>query len=419
MTAFWIISALLLAAALAFVVWPLWRGAKKGNEVVRDAANLEIVRDQLAEMDRDLANGLLTQELYDQGRRELQARLLEEVKTTEAAAAARNPLKVLALVLAVLVPAGAVGLYWKLGNQNALLPAEQRVSAAEFGLAATDSALKELQDKVDKDPMNPNGIVMLARSLAEMGRFPEAAQQYEKLAQIVPNEPEVWAEYADTAAMANGQSFAGKPTELLDRALALDPTNQKALALSGMAAMERRDFVTGIQRWQALLQQMPNKDSDEAKMIAAGIQRAHDMLLQQKGGKAKLPLISEGAPQPTKAVASGQERITGTVSLAASLKAKADPNDTVFILARAVNGPPMPLAVVRKQVKDLPFEFSLDDSMAMAPQMKLSGFNNVVVVARVSKSGNPMPQVGDLQGMSAPLKPGVSGLKISIDQAIQ
>jgi cytochrome c-type biogenesis protein CcmH len=292
------------------------------------------------------------------------------------------------------------------------------VSAAEFGLAATEPAMKELQAKVEKDPMNPNGIVMLARSLAEMGRFPEAVQQYEKLVQIVPNEPEVWAEFADTAVMANGQSFLGKPTEYLDRALALDPNNTKALALSGMAAMERRDYAAAIKHWQALLQQMPNKDSEEARMIAGGVQRAHDLLMQQKGGKGQLPLISEGAPQQPAAAAPGAERVSGTVSLSPSLKAQADPNDTVFILARAANGPPMPLAVMRKQVKDLPLQFSLDDSMAMAPQMKLSKFDSVIVIARVSKSGNAMPQVGDLQGMSGTVKPGASGLKISIDKAL-
>lgn len=424
MTEFWIFGALLLAVALGFVVWPLWRGAARTNDVVRDAANLEIFRDQVAEMDADLANGLLTPELYEQGKRELQARLLEEVKSPEDAGALkpRNPMKILAVLLAVLIPLASAGLYWKLGNQNAFLPQDQ-LAAGEFGMATTEVGLKDLQDKVAKDPQNPNGWVVLARSLAQMGRFGDAVQAYDKLTQLVPNEAEVWAEYADTAVMANGQSFLGKPSELLDRALALDPSNQMALSLSGMAAMERKDYAAVVRNWETLLQQLPDRESQEAKMIQAGVERARELLAQQKGGKGGAPRAAQAqTPQPAQAqtpAAPGRERISGTVMLSDAMKGQADPNDSVFVLARAAEGPPMPLAVIRKQVKDLPLQFTLDDSMAMSPQMKLSSFDKVVVVARVSKSGDAMPKPGDLQGKSAALKPGVAGLKISIDSVVK
>ena len=125
------------------------------------------------------------------------------------------------------------------------------------------------------------------------------------------------------------------------------------------------------------------------------------------------------APEARENVAQGNEQISGTVTLSAALNAKAGPTDTVFVLARAAQGPKMPLAVMRKQVKDLPLKFTLDDSMAMSPQMKISSFDQVVVVVRVSKSGNAMPQPGDLQGMSAPIKPGTNGLKVSIDTVVQ
>jgi len=418
MTGFWIISALLLAVALLFVVWPLWRSAGKSREVVRDAANVEIFRDQIAEMDADLANGLLTPELYEQGKRELQARLVEEVKAPEGGGArARNPLRTLALVLAVLIPLGSAGLYWKLGNQNAFLPQDQIPSGGDIGLATTEVALKELQERVEKDSQNPNLWVTLARSLAQMGRFSDSLQAYDKLTQLVPGEAVVWAEYADTAVMANGGDYRGKPTELLERALALDPSNQNALALSGMAAMQRRDYATAVRSWEALWQQLPGeaKESPDGKMLAAGLERAHALMLQQKGGKGKPPQAARGPA----AVAPGQERISGTVTLSDAFKGKADPNDTLFVLARAADGPPMPLAVVRKQVKDLPLSFTLDDSMAMAPQMKLSAFDKVVVIARISKSGDAMPKPGDLQGTSVALKPGTAGLKISIDSVLK
>lgn len=421
MTEFWIISALLLVVALLFVVLPLWRSTVKNNDVLRDAANLEIFRDQSTEMDADLSNGLLTPELYEQGKRELQARMLDEVKAPEGTAVVpvRNPLKVLAVVLIVLLPLGSVGLYLKLGNLNVFLPQDTHMSAEGFGTMLSPTALKALQDKLAQNPKDPEGWLLLARSLAQMERYAEAATAYDKLTQLVPNEAQLWADYADALAMANGQSLVGKPTVLLDKALAIDPNNAKALALGGSAAMERGDYPRAVHDWEGLLKQMPDKNSEDAKMVASGIQQAKVFEARLKGGKMPPMMAQAPAPAPSKPVAPGAEAITGTVVLSAALKDKTDPNDTLFVLAKAASGPPMPLAVLRVQVKDLPLKFKLDDSMAMAPQMRLSNFDQVVVIARISKSGNAMRQPGDLQGMSAPLKPGRKGLKISIDQLIK
>lgn len=420
MTEFWIICALLLAVALLFVVWPLWRSTVKNNEVVRDAANLEIFRDQVAEMDADLANGLLTPELYEQGKRELQMRLVEEVKSPHGSGTVpvRNPLKALAVVLAVLIPLASVGLYWKLGNLDVFLPQDKHAAAEGFGTVLSDTALKELEDKLAKKPDNPEGWLLLARSYVELERYGDAAKAYDKLTKLVPNEAQLWADYADALAMTQGQSLRGEPTVLLNKALEADANNPKTLALAGSAAMERGDYPAAIKYWENLLQQMPNKNSEDAKMVASGVQQARDFLAQVKGGKMPMRAQAPAAAQ-SKPLAPGKERISGMVTLSDAIKGKADPDDTLFVLARAADGPPMPLAVVRRQVKDLPFQFTLDDSIAMSPQMKLSGFDKVVVIARVSKSGNAMPQPGDLQGMSAVLKPGVAGLKISIDSVVK
>jgi cytochrome c-type biogenesis protein CcmH len=220
--------------------------------------------------------------------------------------------------------------------------------------------------------------------------------------------------------MANGQNLSGQPTLFINTALVLDPNNSKALALAGSAAMERGDYPAAIQHWEHLLKLL-QPDSEDAKMIANGIQQARDFMAQAKGGKAMPGQAPTGAGQPTgaKPMAAGQERITGTVTLSDALKAQASPNDTLFVLARATEGPPMPLAVIRKQVKDLPLQFTLDDSMAMSPQMKLSNFDKVVLIARIAKSGDPMPHPGDLLGKSAILKPGSSGVKLIIDSAVK
>ena len=179
--------------------------------------------------------------------------------------------------------------------------------------------------------------------------------------------------------------------------------------------MERGDYSAAIRYWERLLKQI-TPGSEDARMIEEGLRQARQLLAQSKGGKAALDQINKPS---SNTLAAGKERITGTVTLSDALKGKADPGDTLFVLARAAQGPKMPLAIIRKQVKDLPLRFSLDDSMAMAPEMKMSNFDQIVVMARISKSGNAMPQSGDMQGMSKPLALGSRDIKIDIDQLVR
>lgn len=417
MTLFWIICILLLAVALLFVVPPLWRNSGKANQVQRDAINLEIFRGQIAEMDDDLRNGLLTTELHEQGKCELQARLLEELKPTEESGnyPLHNPHKAMAVGLAILLSFAGVGMYWKMGNRDALLPQVGYSSAEGFGTVSSEAALKELEDKLAKNPRDADSLLVLARSYTELERYKDAARTYNKLTQLVPNEAQLWADFADILAMANGKNLSGHPTLLLDTALKLDPNNPKALVLAGTAAMGRGDYPAAIHHWGNLLKRVP-KDSEDAKMLENGIQQARDFAAQDKSSKPALrtPVLEEKKP-----AAAGSERITGTVTLSAALAGKTNPNDTLFVLARAVKGPKAPLAVIRAQVRDLPLQFTLGDSMAMTPQTMLSNFDKVVVVARVSRSGDAIPQPGDLQGVSATVKPGSSGVKLSIDSVVK
>lgn len=424
MTLFWITCAVLLIVALLFVVLPLWRSTGKNNEVLRDAANLEILRHQSAELEADLHNGLLTQDAYEQGKRELQVRLLEEVKTTEQPLKPlRNPARVLAMVLAVLLPLCSVLLYQQLGNTRALLP-QPKTAAGDSGIIRSEEGLQELEKELAKRPKNPDGWWTLARSYTELRRFPEASKAYQHLVELVPNEAQLWANYADIYAMEHDRSLQGEASKMLEKALALDPNNMTALALSGNAAMERGDNVAAINHWQKLLVQL-QPGSQDAEMILRGIQSAHEMVTQkggkpstQQGGKVQEAATPAQTAQPQAGAAGSQ--ISGKVSLSPALASKVSPNDVVFILARSAGGGRMPpLAALRKQVSDLPLEFTLDDSMAMQPQFKLSGFDQIVVVARVSKSGQPVSQPGDLQGMSGTIKPGAKGLNVVIDSVAQ
>jgi len=418
MTLFWIICTALVALGIAFIVYPLWRGAPKRNDVARDAANLEILRDQIAEMDADLKNGLLTPELYEQGKRELETRVLEEV-VPAATAPAGSPNKTLAIVLAVLLPIMSVGVYLVVGDVGALSPANPHAGMSSGGEVRTDTGISALEKRVEDNDQDGEALVMLARSYMEIDRFADSAKIYAKLVKLIPDEAWVWADYADAQAMAAGQTLRGKPTEFINKALQLDPNHMKGLALAGSAAMERGDFAAAIKHWDKLLKQLP-PGSEDAMAIQGGINEARQLLSHMKSGGKTAPMLEQIAPPEQMApAAAGKERITGRVTLDPSLKGKYSPDDTLFVLARAAEGPKMPLAILRMRVADLPLEFELDDSMAMAPQMTLSAFDQVVIVGRISKSGTAMPQAGDAEGFSITVKPGTKNVKLKIDRVVQ
>lgn len=426
MNLFWIFCALLIVTALLFIVLPLWRQSSNKDDVLRDVSNLEIFRDQMAEMDADLRNGLLTQEFYDQGKRELQARMLDEVKSTQQASAPLRNNKTLAIALAVLLPLFTVPLYLYLGNPSASLPLNQQVVEGSEASISSEQGIAALEAELKKNPENPNGWYMLAQGYIKNQRYLDGSNAYAKLVELVPNEAQVWANYADVYAMAHGKTLLSKEVaEILAKALSLNENNISALALAGSAGMESKDYAVAITNWQKLLNQL-QPDSPDAQRFAVDIKEARDLLAAQPGGKKKLAeldkTLAKLAPVdiPGQAAAANPDAaIAGKVSLSPALANKVAPTDTVFILARAAQGPKMPLAVFRKQVKDLPLDFTLDDSMAMRPEMKLSGFPQVVVVARVSRSGNPMPQPGDLEGLTGAVKPGTSGLNVVIDSFVK
>ena len=286
MTLFWITCAALLMIALPFVVLPLWRGSNNaGNNFViqRDDANLEILRDQSTELEADLRDGLLTLDAYEQGKHELQARLLDEVKVTgPAARPPRRSSKTMAIVLAILLPLFSVSLYLAIGNTKALSPQEQHTEIGDFSIISSEAKLKELEKKLEQQPKNPDGWVVLARSYGELKRYSDAVRAYGELVKLVPDEAQIWTNYADVYAMSNNQSLLGEPTKFLNKALELDGNNAMALALSGSAAMERGDYAAAITHWTKLVDLLP-PDNPELQMIRDGIQQARQFLAMQKG----------------------------------------------------------------------------------------------------------------------------------------
>ena len=217
--------------------------------------------------------------------------------------------------------------------------------------------------------------------------------------------------------MTNNRSFEGEPTMLVERALKIDPKNPKALALAGTVAFDRKDYRVAVQHWEKLAQVEP-ADGQYADQIRASIAQARQ-LAGMPPAAAPISGNTAATLPSTASAGAASAQVSGTVSLAPPLKARAAPDDTVFVFARAAEGNRMPLAIVRKQVKDLPLQFTLDDSMAMSPAAKLSGATSVIIGARISKSGNAMPKSGDLQGLSPAVSVGATGIKVEINEELK
>jgi len=405
MTVFWIVAALFIAVALAFLLPPLLRRSAAGG-VSGNAANISVYRDQVAELENDLVRGTILPDQHAQAKAELERRMLEDVGAEAADASPRSVPKtgggwIVAIVLAVALPAATVALYQWLGTPAALKP-EVRLGMTEEEAAERRKMLDltaQLAKKMESRPDDAMGWTMLGRSYLALGKAADAALALGRAALLKPKDAQAQADFAEALAIAGRGPVSGQALEVANRALAIDPGNQKALALAGTAAFEAKDFAKAIAFWQRLLAQAP-PGSEFARAVEGGI------------AEAKAAMGTAEKPAATGA------KITGRVELAASLKEKASPDDTVFIFARAAKGPRMPLAILRKQVKDLPLVFTLDDSMAMAPGMQLSAFPLVVVGARVSKAGSAMPASGDLEGSSAEVKPGANGIAVVIDRVV-
>jgi len=418
-TLFVLIAVGMVAIALAAVLIPLLRGSTPG--VLREATNVAILRDQLRELDADLDAGTMPRDRYDQAKQELLQRALEESKSVEAVAA-RAPQSAAwtAAVLGSAIPIAALLLYLALGNHDAFAPlAVQSKPAGEHKVTRQDiEALAEkLAAKLKDDPANVDGWVMLARTYQALDRNEDSARAFDRAVALLPDNADLLADYADLLATIDG-GFREKSVQLIEQALKADPRHWKALALAGTAAFNRKDYKTAVGYWERMKATVP-PTSPLAGSIDASIAEARELGgLKATAAAPAAPLPATPAAPPAATAASAGARIAGTVQLAPALADKVSPTDTVYIFARAVDGPRMPLAILKKQAKDLPVTFALDDSMAMTPSLALSNFPSVIVGARVSKSGSATPQSGDLEGLSSAVKLGATGLAVVIDRTL-
>lgn len=393
-------------------------------------SRIDELKRQIAQLDELKRTGVLTTEAARAARVRLQAELLTAViQPSGAAAATTDPLEQearpsgrLFLGIATVVLMVAAGGYAWLGNQAGLSvgPGASESSAASGSPHSTDAAQIEamingLKERLKTKPDDAEGWTILGRSYSALGRQTEALSAYRKVIELNPKEAQGYADLADALGSVNGNSLEGEPEKLLTKALTLDPDNIKALALSGTVAFNRGDAATAAKQWERALRSA-EPGSEMARQLQGAVSDARQQL-----GAAQPPLAALSTPpqaaEPMRATTGASATIQGRVTLSEKLKSKTSPDDTVFIFARALEPGKPPLAILRKQVKDLPFDFSLDDSTAMSPAMSLSTVKEVNVGARVSKSGSAMAQPGDLHGVMTTVAVGAKGVKIEINEA--
>jgi cytochrome c-type biogenesis protein CcmH len=391
MIGFWIVAVLTVLVAYALFL-PALLSSQSGSNVDRQRLNLMLHkqrRDELAseykgeeleglqaELDRDLLGDLTTPEhagstTKHQGRAPLVAALI-------------------AVSLLGMVLYSMLGRFDLADFRARAEPRQQADAAPEF-----QEMIDRLAKRLQQNPNDLKGWLLLGRSYQQTEQFDLAVDAYSHALKLDPENLDIKATYAQSLGESLGGGFAGEPAQIAAEILAQNPKHHTALWIAGAGAAQSGDSGKAIAYLETLRGEFP-KDSPEEKHLDQVIKE-----IKGEGLAADATRDGEASGLP----ATGEQKsIRVKVSLAARLIAKATPEDTVFIFARAAAGPPMPLAIVRKKVKDLPVEVTLDDSMSMMQGMNLSAFDKLVVGARISKTGQALPQPGDLQGLTQPMQ---------------
>ena len=384
MTLFWAIAAALTGVALLFLLPPLLRRRTAAPDA-RTTSNAAIYREQLEELAAELERRAITREEFARASREIERRIVAEHAAGAPEPARHRPLLAVAVAVTIglLVPLAAVLGYSYLGEPRAL-DAETMRNASPGEMEGLVGALAA---RLEKSPGDPEGWMLLGRSLSTLGHHARAARAFARAMQLSPEDKDLLVEFI------------------------------KAMALAGRAEFEARNYDAAIGYWERI-RPFSAPGTEFARSVEESIAEAQALggisVPPQKDAKAGAAV----APVKNAKAAKKNLALTGTVSLDPALAAKAAPGDTVFILARPASGQRMPLAVARITVSQLPYQFTLDDSMAMAPGATISSHAQVMVVARIAKAGGAAPQKGDVEGAIGPVAPGASGLKLVLSRIV-
>ncbi|MDR1530279.1 MAG: c-type cytochrome biogenesis protein CcmI [Burkholderiales bacterium] len=422
MVGFMIAAVVMTAVAMIFVFYPF---SKKSEQTASPAyldqerSNLEIMRGQLEELENDYETGVIGKNEYDEAHAELERRTLEETediarRKQETKKTDRPKAVWVAVFFLGLLSAGSI-LYWVVGTPDTFFPNAQMLASEtqnsgdphDFSQEQFEAMLEDFAARVEKEPNNFEGWLMLARSYAQVGKHEQAIAAYEHVIDRVPDDAGVLADYADLLAYRQNGQLGGKPMALIERALKVDPTHWKALGLAGTYAFDNGDYRAAEQYWIKMKSALPTS-TEMARMVDASIEEARRR--QQE---------SVSAPKSPVTQNDDDGRIEGMISLAAELQGKVSPDDRLLVYARKANGPKTPIAFISKRVSDLPLSFTLDGSTLAIKSETLTSAGELVVVARVSKSGSANAQTGDLEGVSIPVTVSAKNIQIVIDREIE
>jgi cytochrome c-type biogenesis protein CcmH len=421
-TLFWLAAAVCVAIALAFVLPPLLRRRSAAAKVGRRDINIAVYRDQMREMEADRANGLLSAEQFEKAKLELESRLAEDALVPSETGAATTGGRRIGYTLAGVLPAAAFGLYFLMGNPTALVAIAEAQAMGPAAMAAAEGGhdimklIQQVEEKTRTDPNDGEAWTILAKTYAAVQHWPEALRAYEKAYALRPDVPAVMTGYAEALAITNNRVLAGKPMELVTKALEKDPEDLKGLELAGIAAFQEKGYAKAAYYFKQMLKHLP-PDSPYAQDIAEA-QKEAERLVQQ--GITGLDDLSNPAAGKTGADAPPTgAAIHGKIDIAPALKARLSASDVVFLFARSAAGGPPVAAIRASAAAGFPLEFELNDAMAMNPDSKLSNFKEVALTARVAKSGDPKGAAGDLEGSLKAVKVGSTDVRLVIDTVRQ
>lgn len=423
LTTFIIICVVFCLIAMAAVALPLWFGGRKAADAEdRHETILGILRQQAADLEKEREAGRIDLDEYEESRLELERRVLEETaRDTDAEVKDQSKVaRIIAVVFAVVIPASAVFGYLALGRYNAMDPAfleaVQNQQRQTQGHSQSDmmAAIERLQNRLKETPDDAQTWYMLARTLSNVGRFAEALDAFREVDRLVPNNADIIADMADMTAAANNKVITDEARALLQRALKIDPGQWKALALLAIDAWDHEKYAEAAAYWEKLLVVLP-EDFGDAQQIRNNIDEARRLAGMDPAARQAEAEAFKGESVPT-VQAAEPSFVSGRVTLDKAHADKVKPEDTVFIYARPTTGSKMPVAFMRITAKELPFEFKLTSDMTMAMgATTLADVKDVIVGARISRTGNFMPQAGDLEGeTSAPVQTGTEGIDLVI-----
>lgn len=411
-TLFWVAAAAAVALALAFVLPFLMRNSSAAHgKAARRDINLAVYRDQMKDLNTELSNTQLSQEQFLASKLELETRAAEDALAHEDSVAAPVASRWLGFGLAAALPVAAIAMYAWLGNPGVLMAISGGQNSAEVANQPTEADILQIIGRIEERAQaNPDDTEIweaLTNANAMMARWPEALKASEKSLALSPNKPAVLSAYAEALAMNSGMVLAGAPMEMVDKALQIDPNDRKALELAGIHAYQNGEFALAVQFLDRLQRLMP-PDQPYAQEILKMRNEAQRLAEVASGTRS-------GDEQPTAAAA--QVSVAGRVEVAPALVSQVGAQSTIYLIARAGETGP-PVAAARVAMGAFPLPFSLDDSMAMNSANTLSNHKEVVLLARISASGNPIAQSGDLEGRLVGVAVGAQDVKLVIDRIV-